>query len=164
MAALHHPFAAENLAALAIRITRADFEPLSSAVGMRQAAAGSGAAPTTNAAGKGPCYSPELLTLPSRLLQVDPALRPDAASLLMEPLVLSHGSSFGASVGRCAASASVLRDASKDPAAFGIAFGLPSALDASQGSGAPPKDGEAAGGEADPLRTIRTSAVIPVEL
>ena len=44
MVALHHPFAAENLAALALKITRAEFEPLASAVGLKQAASGGGAA------------------------------------------------------------------------------------------------------------------------
>ena len=41
---LHHPFAAENLAALALKITRAQYEPLASSVGLKQAAAEDGAA------------------------------------------------------------------------------------------------------------------------
>ena len=136
-AALHHPFAAENLAALAIKISRAEYEPLAAAVGLRQAAAGSDAASADIAApstaNRGSCYTHDLLALPSQLLQTDPALRPPAAALLLNPIVLAHGSTFGESVDRCAASARVLRNASHDPTAFGQAFGVSEVW---QGSGA----------------------------
>ena len=61
MVALRHPFAAENLAALAIKICAANYDPLSSCVGLKQAAsANGGGSPAAS------YYSAELLALPSR--------------------------------------------------------------------------------------------------
>ena len=104
MVALHHPFAAENLAALAIKISRAQFEPLSAAVGLKQAASAGGPMSLTAA------YSAELLALPNRLLQVDAASRPEAALLATDALIRAHGGVFGESVDRCYESARVLRE------------------------------------------------------
>ena len=120
MVALHHPFAAENLAALALRISRAEYEPLSASVGLKQAASAAGDVSTPRA----PTYSTELLALPARLLQVDANDRPDASVLLSEPLVLAHTAPFGESVSRCSHSAKVLCDAAADPDAFASALGL----------------------------------------
>ena len=155
MVALHHPFAAENLAALAIRITRAEYEPLQSCVGIKQAADDDASSHHTHATASGtadssggparrpPKYSDELLELPTRLLNVDVASRPEAASLLADPLLVAHGSAFGASVQRCASSAAFLGSVSGEPDAFGQA-----AIDISGGvDGAARAAGAAAGEE-----------------
>jgi len=66
LAALKHPFTAQNERALCDKVVRGSFPPLP----------------------KG--YSPELTTMVKLLLQLDPSKRPTAAQVLEHPIVRSH--------------------------------------------------------------------------
>ena len=163
MVALRHPFASDNLAALALAITKVQYEPLSSVVRMRHALRQASSPELLGSAAEQPTYSAELLALPSTLLQAEPAARPSAAALLRTPLINTAAQELEGQLVRMGASArylhSSLQPAAAAPAAgaaaapsadqmasptLGVPAAAPAAM-ASSSSGATPSEEEAVG-------------------